>query len=90
MSTRLALPAIYSVREFVEVGGLMSYGSSTIEQFHLDRRLYRARAQGREAGRPANPARQQIRVRHQSARRRRALGIDIPATLLARADEVIE
>ena len=87
--TRLALPAIYFVRDFVEVGGLMSYGSSTIEQFHLTG-VYTGRVLKGEkpAGLPILRASKfEFVINLQTAK---ILSIDIPTTLLARADEVIE
>ena len=57
-----SIPAAYTEQQFPEIGGLMSYGTSIVEAVSPDRRLCRPHPQGRETGRPAGAAADQVRV----------------------------
>ena len=83
------IPAIYAAKEFVEDGGLMAYGTNYAELYS------RAATFVDKIFKGANPADLPIERPTKlelviNAKTAKTIGIEIPVTLLARADEVIE
>jgi len=83
------LPTIYGTRENVEIGGLMSYGPNVVDLFRRSAEIVDKILRGAKPGDipVEQPTRFDFVVNLTTAK---ALELDIPAALLARADEVIE
>jgi putative ABC transport system substrate-binding protein len=89
LATKLRLPLISMGKEFVQLGGLMSYGADITDLFRLSGAYVDKVLKG---AKPADlPVEQPIKFELSiNLKTAKELGIKIPATLLARADEVIE
>jgi putative ABC transport system substrate-binding protein len=89
LAARYKLPAVYPFRRFVNAGGLVAYGSDLASQFRLAAGYVDRILKGEKpADLPVQaPAKYEIAITLKTAK---ALGLDVPPILLARADEVIE
>ena len=89
LAARHRLPTVYAYRFFVAAGGLISYGTDILAQnreaaFYIDRILHGAKP----ADLPVQaPTKYETVLNLKAAK---ALGLDVPPSLLVRADEVIE
>jgi putative ABC transport system substrate-binding protein len=89
LAARHKLPAVYPFRYFASAGGLISYGPDQLDEYHraasyVDRIL--------KGEKPSDlpvqaPVKYELAINLKTAK---ALGLEVPPMLLARADEVIE
>ena len=89
LATRYRLPAIYPLRIFADDGGLIAYGPDTVDQFRLAASYVDRIVKGEKPGDlPVQaPTKFELVVNLKAAK---AIGLTVPPSLLARADEVIE
>jgi putative ABC transport system substrate-binding protein len=89
LAAQYRLPAVYYDRYFISAGGLISYGSNNVEEFRLAAGYVDRILKGEKpADLPVQTATKYELVIN--LRTAKALGLDVPSSLLARADNVIE
>ena len=89
LATRYRLPAVYPFRYYSELGGLLSYGNDVVDNWRRTASYVDRILKGEKPGElPVQiPVKFEMVINLKTAK---ALGLNVPGTLLARADEVIE
>jgi len=89
LSARYKLPTIHYSRNFVEAGGLMSYGASMSDAWRIAGTYVGRILKGEKPG--DLPVQQSTRIEMAlNLKTAKALGLNVPTSILLRADEVIE